>query len=152
MAGTCTIACKLPNGLWADLIDMDDAHATEVGRAGEVMKIRPVLGRVFFRGSAAQRRVERAADDGRISDAEPVSSVSSGFGLTHGVDLDFARAWFEQNKLYPPVAKGLIFMSLKGDSARDQARDQAEIKNGFEPINPAKPAPDVIPDERHKAA
>lgn len=133
MAGTVTVACKLPNGLHADLMDAASG--------------RPIK-RVTFIGSAAARSLERADDKGNPVDMEPLSIVRGGFGLTHNVPADFWEAWLAQNADYEPVRKGLIFASAKGDSARDQANDQAEIRNGFEPIDPTKPTAGITPLDR----
>jgi hypothetical protein len=155
---TVTIACKLPVGLWAELIDMEDAHASSVVHNGDKIMIRPKLGRVFLRGVARERRLERADENGRLADHEPLQAVAGGFGLTTGVDADWAAAWFEQNRDYPPVAQGLIFMAVKPEVGRAKALERAELRSGQEPIDPKNPKRDrrnvgaVDPDlERHKA-
>lgn len=156
---TVTIACKLPNGLFAELIDMDDDHATFIDRNGEKVAVRPSLGRVFFRGVAAERRLERGDDQGNVVGVpEPLSNIRGGYGLTFGVDKEWAMRWFDQNQRYQPVAAGLIFM-MDGsqDKARSAAAERVEVSSGLEPIDPANPKKDrrrvgdVEPDpERHK--
>ena len=130
---TVMVACKLPNGLLADIRD---------GRG-------VIKATAFFRGSAAERRLERADDKGQITEFEGVSSVAGGFGLTE-VSADFAEVWFKENADYEPVKRGLIFMSER--DARGQAREKKEIKSGLEPIDPEKPDTrrgKIQTDERH---
>lgn len=154
---TVTIACKLPTGLLVELWDMDPAKAMSVPDGnGGTRFIRPRIPysegeeRLLIRGSAAERRLETVDEKGRPTPPPALETVASGFGLTFGVDADWAEAWFKQNADYPPVRRGLIFMQKSAASARDQAKDHANLLTGFEALNPHKPAPGIEPDsERH---
>lgn len=46
---------------------------------------------------------------------------------------------------FPPLAKGLIFEQATVAKAEDQAKEQAGIKSGLEPIDPKKPGSGVAP-------
>jgi hypothetical protein len=159
--GTVTIACKLPNGVLAEVWDMDPEHAMTVsdGQGGKRTIYQRIpysaeSDKLLIKGNAAERRLETADDRGVPRDGPPLESVVCGFGLTTGVDADWAALWFEQNKQWPPVARGMIFMAGTTASARDQARDHKGIVTKLEPINPLKPAPDIEPekDEMRRAA
>lgn len=71
------------------------------------------------------------------------SEVIGGYGITHGVDKEFFEEWKRINADFPPLKKGLIFAHDKPASAAAQAKEQAELKSGFEGMNPDKPAPGV---------
>lgn len=67
-----------------------------------------------------------------------------GYGFTQ-VREDFWQAWLATHRTYTPVQKGLIFAHPKAQSAKAKAKEQAEIKNGLEPLNPEKPIPGIKP-------
>lgn len=66
------------------------------------------------------------------------SGIIGGFGLTEGVPRDFWIEWLEKHKALDFVKNGLIFAYEEAASARDRAKDSAEIQNGLEPIDPTK--------------
>lgn len=132
MAGTVTVACKLPHGLQLELKGAD----------GQAVRV-PV------KGNAAARRLEIADDKGNVVQHEGIASVQGGYGLTHGVDADFWAQWLKENADYAPVKNGMIFATAKGESAASKAREQAEIRTGFEPIDPLKPRPGIQPLDRN---
>lgn len=158
---TCVIACKLPNGLLAELMDTDPDTAMRLpdGVGGTKLIFNRIPypgnedGRLLIRGSAAQRRIETANSKGVPVDAPKLETVSNGFGLTFGVDKAWAEAWFKQNERYEPVRRGLIFMQGNAASARDRAKDEVARKS-IDPLNPLRPAADIEPakDEVRKAA
>lgn len=124
---TVSVGCKLPAGLHADLT----APATIMKTPqGEHALAGPLLQRVFFRGSAPQRKLDAAG----AAYAHP--SVIGGYGITHDVPKDFWERWIADNKDYAPVKAGLIF-ALAGDKAKGRAKEQAEIKSGLEPLSAA---------------
>ena len=72
------------------------------------------------------------------------SNLIGGFGLTE-VNKPLFDAWLEKHKDYEPVKQGLIFAQEKPANAQAEARDKAELKNGFEGIDPKKPAKGIAP-------
>lgn len=138
-SSTVIVACKLPNGLRLDLMG-EEVRSTVPTLAGPQEAVhRNKLGSVVLRGSAAERRLERGDDYGRPMDAEPIATVSGGFGLTT-VDKGFWEAWSEQNRDYPPFKNGLIFAGARSDHAPKRAAEQAELRSGYEPMDPEKPS------------
>ena len=121
MAGTVTVACKLPTGLHLDL--MADADAE--GRRSAMPKAR-----VTIKGCALPVGVVLPEDAPR---------VLGGYALTPEVDEDFWNAWLKQNADYGPVKQNLIFALPKLGSAEAKAREQSAVVSGLEPINPARP-------------
>ena len=70
-----------------------------------------------------------------------------GYGFTL-VDEAFFKEWLSRHPTFTPVARGLIFAHPKGRPARDQAKEQAEIKNGLEPLDPSRPIRGVGPADK----
>ena len=152
---TVTIACKLPCGILAEVWDMDpDKAMTVPDGIGGTKQIHPRLRysalseKLLIKGHAAARRMEKGDDKGvPIEELPRLEQVADGFGLTFGVNKDWADLWFEQNRDWPPVREGMIFMATNATSARDQAKDHKGIKTGMEPINPFKPGTDLEPSD-----
>lgn len=151
---TVVIACKLPCGILAELWDMDpDKAMTVPDGMGGMKTVRPRLGyselseRLLIKGNAAARRMERGDDKGvPVEDLPRLEQVSDGFGLTFGVNKEWAELWFAQNAKWEPVKRGLIFMANNAASARAQAKDHSELKS-IDPLNPYKPGVDLEPSD-----
>lgn len=71
------------------------------------------------------------------------ANIIGGYGLTEGVDGALFAQWLTVNHQHPAVVNGLIFAQASVADAKAQAKDGANIKNGFEGINPDKPAPGI---------
>ncbi|MFT9018473.1 hypothetical protein [Acetobacter malorum] len=72
------------------------------------------------------------------------SAVIGGYGLTP-VPAEFWAAWSRKYAEFPPLKNGLIFAQSTLDKATGQAREQAALRTGVEPLNPATPAPGITP-------
>lgn len=76
----------------------------------------------------------------------------AGYGLTHGVDIDWFSDWATgPGRDFPPVAKGFIFLAGSDRNAEAQAREQADERSGLEGLDPEKPAPGLEPTDEQKA-
>lgn len=129
MADTITVASKLPNGLHLDLqtvIGNDPARGDIVKRD----RFATLKGAELPRGTDHKNDVT-------------YQNVVGGFALTPGVDKAKFEAWLKQNAEMPAVKNGLIFAHASGNSARAEATEKAALKHGFEPVDPAAPAPKV---------
>lgn len=136
-ANTVTIACKLPNGMFLDLMG-EEKEEMVPSNSGPVRQVkRDLLKRVLVRGVAAERRLERGDEHGDPMESPGIMTVQGGYGLTFGVDKDFWDAWLRQNANSDLVKNRLIFAAA-GDKAADQAREQEEIRSGLEPLDPEK--------------
>ena len=111
MAGTVTVACKLPNGIVLDIRDEVGVTLKAVTLNGSRHRVRP--------------------------DGMPIFAweVHGGYGLTPNVDQEFWDEWSKSNATYGPFKQGLIFALPKLDSAISKAREQEELKTGLEPLN-----------------
>jgi hypothetical protein len=110
-ANTVTVACKLPHGLILSVTD----------QSGMERKHRLNGSRLPYGKDGAQ--IQR-------------NDVSSGYGLTYGVDSDFFAKWLDENKGARFVKEGLIFAAAKSDSVRDETKDlTAHTRTGLEPID-----------------
>lgn len=126
MPGTCTIACKLPHGLYMQLFVTEDASEPVMGGGSRAIKVsRPAGERVRLNGWARDRMKESE------------TQIVGGYALTHNIDADFAEKWFSDNASLDIVKNKIVFMQPKHTFAESQAREQLAIKSGFEPIDPA---------------
>lgn len=73
------------------------------------------------------------------------SLVIGGHGITENVDKQFFDAWMAANKDAAAVKNGLIFAHEKTGSVKAEASEKKDNKNGFEGLDPAKPAPGIAP-------
>lgn len=65
-----------------------------------------------------------------------------GYGFTL-VREPFWNDWSAQYRNFQPVKLGLIYALPKGRDARAKAKEQAELKNGLEPLSPDRPIPGI---------
>jgi hypothetical protein len=134
---TVSVACKLPNGLVCEVVDMRD-YMDQVQRAEgrpNVPIVRKTLGRFRLRGY----QEARATDSAGMINVES-RRVSHLFGITQNVPKDLWDAWWEQNKdCFAPAMNGLIFAHAQTKSVEAYAKEHAELKTGFDPIDPENP-------------
>jgi hypothetical protein len=78
------------------------------------------------------------------------SAVIGGHGITENVDKEFFEKWMSLNKESAAVKAGLIFAHERAGNAQAEAKEKKENKNGFEGLDPKKPAPGIKPDDNMK--
>lgn len=71
------------------------------------------------------------------------SNIVGGYGLTT-VPSDLWDEWLAKYKDCDLVKKNTVFMQSNMAKAAAQAKEQAEIRTGMEPLNPDAPAPGVV--------
>lgn len=71
--------------------------------------------------------------------------VVGGHGITQGVDKAHFDAWMALHRESPMVKNELIFSHDKVREVQAKAADNAEKRNGFEGLDPKKPAPGIEP-------
>jgi hypothetical protein len=71
------------------------------------------------------------------------SRIVGGYGLTPDVDKGFWEAWKKEYATFEPFKNDLIFVQESVAKAKDQAREQADVKSGLEPLDKDKPAAGV---------
>ena len=131
MSGTVVVACKLPHGLMLEVVDQSVFKDIDP-KVGVVA--RPPGQRIHIAGSARPVGVPLPED---------AAQVVGGYALTPGVSATFWDAWLEQNKDAPFVRNKLIFAHEKAGSAVSEAKENREVRSGFEGMNPDKPAPGI---------
>lgn len=137
MAGTVTVACKLPNGVILRGFNFEMRAEQVMGGGTRDVKVAVDGGqRVVINGMAT------APNSQRLDMAGAQVSIVSGFALTHGVDADLWENWLSMNKDSDMVRNGLIFAQGKPLDARSQAREHREQKSGMEPMARLDPRPD----------
>lgn len=140
MSGTATVtvACRLPHGLYLDVVDPSvfDGIDPKVG-----VVARPIneANRVKINGCARPVGVP-------LPDDAP--QVVGGFALTPGVPAAFWETWLAQNKDAPFVRNNLIFAHEKAGSVVSEAKEKKALRSGFEGMDPDKPAPGVARDNK----
>jgi hypothetical protein len=81
------------------------------------------------------------------------AKVIGGYGRTKNVPRAFMEKWLDQKKHFPPVENNLIFIENTADRMSERAKEGAEIKTGFEPLNKdAMPGVEAVPQGKEGAA
>jgi hypothetical protein len=127
MATTVDVCCKLPGGLHLTVFRMEDSQELLQGGSTRVVKRAVADGRVTVRG------IGRREDDPRIIGR---------YAVTRGVDADFWARWLEENASSDLVKNRLIFAGEKPAVVEGQAREQAALRSGLEPLDPSRPPPE----------
>lgn len=118
---TVSIGCKLPHGLKIALGGLEETSVE-----GKTVKMfRPNGRHINLNGYHTQ------------------GAAVMGVGMTHDVDAAAWRDWAERNKDFEPLSKGLIFEFKRQSDAAPMARELANVKSGFEGIDPDKPGRNV---------
>ena len=138
MSGTVTVACRLPHGLYLDVVDPSvfDGIDPKVG----------VIARPVVEGSRI--KINGCARPVGVPLPEDAPQVVGGFALTPGVPAAFWETWLSQNKDAPFVKQKLIFAHEKAGSAVAEAKEKRGLRSGFEGVNPDKPAPGIERDDK----
>lgn len=121
MAGTVTVACKIPNGLRLRVFKETKVQEPVMGGGTkEVPRFDQDGPEVVVRGPA-------------VPFGQTLQFAASGYALTT-VDAEFWAKWREQNKDHDAVKNGLIFASAKSDEVRGIAREREGTRSGLEPL------------------
>ena len=142
MAGTVTVACKLPRGL---VLQLFSAVSVEESVAGG--------------GSRTVTRFTPNADKPPVTlngvafypqNGAPESAFN--FALTHNVDKDFWDAWVEQTGKYLAAYRNkLIFAHEKAVNTTAEAKAEEGRRSGLERIDPKKLLPGLEAGKREAA-
>lgn len=121
MAGTVTVACKIPNGLRLRVFKETKVQEPVMGGGTkEVPRFDQDGPEVVVRGPA-------------VAFGQTLQFAASGYALTT-IDAEFWAKWREQNKEHDAVKNGLIFASAKSDEVRGIAREREAVRSGLEPL------------------
>lgn len=138
MSETVTVACKLPHGLFLDLVD-----------PGVFKDVDPKVGVMARPVDPDNRvRINGAARPVGVPLPEDAAQVVGGYALTPGVPKAFWDKWLAQNKDAPYVKQNLIFAAERAGSVVGEAKEKREIRSGLEGLNPDKPAPGITRDDK----
>lgn len=125
MAGTVTVACRLPHGIMIQAYNMIEASEPVMGGGSRTVKKAIPRGKSFHVLGTAVPHGHQLP-------------LENGFMLTHGVDADTFNAWYQDNKDQDFIKNGLVwaFASSKDTDIRARAKELRDIKSGFERIDP----------------
>jgi hypothetical protein len=128
MAGTCTVACRLPHGLILRVFDM-------------VTRQEPMMGGGYREVPFANPHAERVIINGYAAPfgQSPAAPMASGYALTHGVDAEFFARWMKENEHSDLVRNKLIFAFAKDADVVSAAKENEKRRNGLEPLDPDNP-------------
>jgi hypothetical protein len=126
------VACKIGVPyINLQLCEMVTVREESLSGAREVKQARRTGSVVRIRGTAYPR--------GAMPSEFPAPPVIvGGAALNYGIDKNWFDQWIEQNKRSSFVTNRLIFAHESEDKVRGQAREEASILSGLEPINPKK--------------
>ena len=123
---TVTVACKMPNGI-------------VIHRERPSIRRVPVLGG----GIIEEKSFERVPGSevmifgtARPLGAAPRTRTVGGYALTANVPKDTWDQWYEAHKDLPAIVNGLIYAMESVEDAAAEARDNAKIRSGLEPMLP----------------
>jgi hypothetical protein len=117
---TVMVGCKLPTGMWLELIPKPNGPD-----GGNPWQPPPTGKRVFVKGANS------VATEGPIR----VNQRVLGYGRT-AVSRQFWDEWYKANKDRTLVARGFIFMEQKEQDFLAHARECLPEKTGLEGLNP----------------
>jgi len=135
---TVTVACKLPHGLYLDVVDPSvfDGIDPKVG-----VVARPI-------DESSRIRINGCARPVGVPLPDDAPQIVGGYALTPNVPADFWEKWLSQNKNAPYVKANLIFAHEKAGSVVGEAKDKRGVRSGLEGMDPDKPAPGIERDAR----
>lgn len=131
MAGTLTVACKLPCGYLMEVFAMVDGKE-------------PVMGGGWRETKVARRTGKRIRLNGFATpfNKAPRHDIVHGMGLTHGVDADLFNAWLADHKDDELVTNRIIFAFAKPADTEARAKELVAEKSGFESLDPKSMPPE----------
>lgn len=120
-----TVACKLPNGILLRVFDWIERDIPVMGGGVKTVRESMPMGEpVMIRGNATPH--------GEV----PTMLLAGGYALTPNVDKETWLAWLKQNEGSDLVKQRLIFAHDRTEHAEGQAREQASLRSGLEPVDP----------------
>lgn len=108
------VACKLPAGLWLELI-----------ASSPLLQPAPTGRRYYIKGA------NRLREDKRAAQGEYDYAITA-------VPKDFWDEWYKRNESLEFVQKGFVFAAPSLDHARGQGKEQAGELTGLEALAPEK--------------
>lgn len=114
------VGCKLPNGLWLEII----TKSSNLAPAPQGPRIRLKGTNEIMKG------VNPLVRDAAYTE----------------VEKGFWSEWLKRNKDMEAVKSGFIFEVASFEQAASESKDRIGLKTGLEPLNPRKPPKDVEAD------
>ncbi len=134
------VGCKLPNGVILRLFRwIDDRGTPKDKNTGEREKIA-----VPATGPNGKPQEVRLRGPALRFGAQPRFVIAGGYALTP-IDADFWEKWADQNKGSSLIENKLLFAMDTPHAAEQEAVGLADVKSGFEPVDPNAP-----PSKAHK--
>lgn len=133
MAGTVSIACKVPNGLLLRLFDMVEVDVPVMGGGTKTVKEgRP---RARADGQEINIKINGPATPFGVA---PKCLIVGGYAITPNVDADIWAEWLSQNKSSDMVKAHMIYAHEKPEYANKMAVERKELQSGMHPLNPER--------------
>ncbi len=130
MAGTVTVACRIPMGIILREFRVADEREQTPNGVREIKVGRATGKSVVINGVATEPRKQRFDRFG-----VPVT-MTRGYALTPNVDADLWENWLSYHKDHPMVVNRMIFATAKPADADAIARENEARASGLEPMLP----------------
>jgi hypothetical protein len=128
-----TVACKLPAGLVLRCYNMVKIDEPVLGGGTRSTTI------AEYDDTAGEYRIKGYAMPFGQAPEHRVLGGLTGFALTPGIPAAFWERWVKANADLPAVKKGLIYAHSNKDHVEGVAREQKNLRNNLEPIDPKSP-------------
>jgi hypothetical protein len=126
MAGTVSVACKLPSGIILRGFNKVSQQVPVLGMPDKMES------RDHFVPNGKQAVIKGNAFSPMTG---PRGHMSGGYALTHGVDADLWASWLQANADSDYVKNNLVFAHAKRDDAVAEAKKMRTVKSGMEPLD-----------------
>lgn len=132
--GMVMVGCKHPSGL---VLEIDESREEAPVPGANKVKVHYPTGRkVILNGSNSTH-----PDSPQVATGRAVG----GYGLT-SVPEDFWNMWVAQHPDFPMLKNNTLFVHQTQDGITSEANDRRTVKNGLEPMDPARPGPGLERD------
>jgi hypothetical protein len=131
MAGTMTVACKIPIGYILQVFEPEEVSVPIMGGGRKQITV--------YRAGSWSHTLHGPA---RKLGQDVPYPIQHGVALTHGVDADMFALWLDQHKHDDVVTKRLIFGQPKANDTVAQAHEHRSELSGAEPVDPGNLPPE----------
>jgi hypothetical protein len=127
MSATCTVACKVPNGIIMRIYEMIEA-----------IEPSPMGGRTIKQARQVGKDIRIKGATTPTPNTMQFNQLMHGYGITQGVPKDVWEKWLEQHKDADIVINKLIFAYEDSNQTFNRASKQRKegVRSGLEPLDP----------------
>ncbi len=124
MPEMCTVACKIPNGIFLRVFEWEEVRVASLGGHITEKRSKQVGPKVEIHGPGVP-----------FGEIPKYIITPSGFALTPNVPRDLWRRYKEQNFDSEAIKNGLLYAFPNNDMAADASKELKDVKSGLEPLD-----------------